>query len=126
LKRLYVVVGIIKKDGKFCIAKRKEGAHLGGLWEFPGGKVETHEEPFPALQRELFEELGIKVLQAEPLTQFTHDYSDRLVLLDFWLVTDFDGEPMGQEGQQVKWVSLEELNEHQFPQANHKVFSLLK
>ena len=124
--RLHVVIGIIINSNKeCCIAKRAKNAHLGGLWEFPGGKVEPDEEVKTALTRELFEELGIMVEEAEPFMQLPYDYEDRKVLLDFWLIRQFKGEPKGREGQPVKWVSLQELQDHEFPEANRPVIARL-
>ncbi|MDF2939581.1 MAG: hypothetical protein K0R66_223 [Gammaproteobacteria bacterium] len=126
MERLHVVVGIIINHNKeCCIAKRAKHVHLGGLWEFPGGKVESNETAQAALTRELYEELGIMVEQAKSFTQIPHDYEDRKVLLDFWLVTAFKGEPKGKEGQPVKWVSLQELKNYEFPEANKPIISKL-
>lgn len=124
--RLHVVIGIIKNtNNEFCIAKRAQHVHLGGFWEFPGGKVEPHEEAKAALGRELNEELGIHMLKATPFMQIPYDYEDRQVFLDFWLVTHFTGEPKGREGQPVKWVRLEQLQEYEFPEANNLVIAHL-
>jgi 8-oxo-dGTP diphosphatase len=126
LERLHVVIGIIINANKeCCIAKRPEHVHLGGLWEFPGGKVEADETAQAALVRELKEELGIIVQQAQAFTQFPYDYSDRQVFLDFWLVTEFKGEPKGREGQPVKWVALHELQNYEFPEANQPLINTL-
>jgi 8-oxo-dGTP diphosphatase len=126
LERLHVVIGIIiNSDNQCCIAKRAKHAHLGGFWEFPGGKVEPDEAAQDALARELYEELGIIVDQTVPFMQISHDYEDRKVLLDFWLVKSFKGEPRGKEGQPVKWANLVELQEHEFPEANKPVIGKL-
>ena len=123
-----MVIGVIvNENGQICIARRAQQVHLGGLWEFPGGKCEVGEAPHTALQRELSEELGIRVEQAEPLCQFDYDYPEdgRYVTLDFWKVTAFSGQATGLEGQPVKWVSVDELTEYQFPQANQRVVAKL-
>jgi 8-oxo-dGTP diphosphatase len=124
-KRIHVVVGIIAKGDDVCIARRSVDSHLGGLWEFPGGKVEEGETAFEGLQRELFEEIGIQVQAADPIMQLPHDYSERLVLLDFWLVKEFFGEPHGREGQLVSWVKRVELLNYHFPEANRPVKDML-
>ena len=118
---------IVNENGQICIARRAQQVHLGGLWEFPGGKCEVGEAPRAALQRELSEELDICVEQAEPLCQFDYNYpeDDRYVTLDFWKVTAFAGQAKGLEGQPVKWVSLRELVEYQFPQTNQRVVAKL-
>src|SRR6476619_2625198 len=102
---VHVAVGVIvNKDGKILIAKRPEQSHQGGLWEFPGGKVEQGESLFAALQRELFEELAIQIISTQPLIKIRHDYGDKIVLLDVHKVTEFIGEAKGNEGQPIQWV----------------------
>jgi len=100
------------------VALRPDHLHQGGLWEFPGGKVESGEDVLEALARELHEELGITVRAARPLIRIYHDYDDRSVLLDVWRVTGFAGEPQGREGQPVEWVTPDQLAKRQFPEAN--------
>lgn len=123
-KRVHVAVAVIRKGSadsmRILIAKRSDDAHQGGLWEFPGGKVEANETVQDALQRELEEELGILIApQAlEPLIQIRHDYPDKHVLLDVWFVDSFKGEPYGKEGQPLEWVSTESLHTFDFPAAN--------
>jgi len=100
--------------------------HQGGLWEFPGGKLEQGESPGQALERELLEELGIKVGAARQLIQVRHDYPDKSVLLDVWRVEDFAGIPMGREGQPLEWVALNDLGEFAFPAANIPIIQALQ
>lgn len=84
-KLLHVAVGVIVgSDGKILIAKRPQTTHQGGLWEFPGGKVDTGESVQQALARELKEELAIDVITSEPLIQIRHHYPDKSVLLDVY------------------------------------------
>jgi len=93
LNRIHVAAAVIRStDGLVLIAKRPLDKHQGGLWEFPGGKVEKGEAVEVALARELLEELGIGVTAARPLIQVRHDYPDKHVLLDVWEVTAFSGE----------------------------------
>ena len=93
LAAMHVVVGVIVNSAKqILIAKRKANTHLAGLWEFPGGKLEAGEIPLDALKRELQEELGIQVIQAEPIKQIPYDYTEKKVLLDFWQVNQFVGQ----------------------------------
>lgn len=82
---------------------------MAGGWEFPGGKVEADEQALAALKRELREELGIEVLDAEPLIAYEHEYPERRVLLDLWRVSLYTGEPSSVEGQPLQWVSIDEL-----------------
>lgn len=117
--RLHVAAAVIRSpEGLVLIARRPEDKHQGGLWEFPGGKVEAGESVEAGLARELREELGIRVDQARPLIQIRHDYPDRQVLLDVWEVTAFSGEPHGAEGQPLAWVAPRELPNLAFPAAN--------
>ena len=129
MRRLHVAVGVIvNKNRQVCIAQRAEAVHLGGLWEFPGGKLEVDETPQVALMRELREELGITITEAQPLLTLPFDYPEdgRYVLLDFWLVTAFNGEPTGCEGQPVKWVAIEKLHDIHLPEANRPVIKQLQ
>jgi len=129
---VHVAVGVIfnSQQNQILIAKRPEHLHQGGLWEFPGGKVSAGERVDQALKRELFEELGITVIGAQSLMAVEHDYSDKLVFLDIWTVTQFSGNAQGAEGQQIKWVDLPELyrpeSQYKFPQANQAILDKLK
>ncbi|WP_051906550.1 Nudix family hydrolase [Methylomarinum vadi] len=119
---LHVAVGVIVDDvGRILIAKRPDHLHLGGLWEFPGGKVEAGESVNEALRRELAEELGIRTSHAEPLIKIGHRYPDRSVLLDVWRIDDFAGLAVGLEGQEVRWVEPAELKDYDFPAANRPI-----
>jgi len=118
-KRVHVAVAVITdKDGRILIAKRPDGVHQGGLWEFPGGKVECGESLEAALNRELIEELGIELEACEPLLEIHHDYPDKSVLLDVWRVTAFIGQAYGREQQPIRWVAPEALADYRFPEAN--------
>jgi 8-oxo-dGTP diphosphatase len=108
--RIAVVAGILRDaGGRVLIARRGPGQHGAGFWEFPGGKRAAGETAAAALGRELAEELGISVEAAEPFLALEHDYPDRRVALEFFLVTRFDGEPVAREGQPLRWVPLPEL-----------------
>lgn len=124
MKRLHVAAGVIRDaKGHVLIAKRSLDTHQGGLWEFPGGKVEAGETAEAALARELAEELGITVTAARPLIQVRHDYPDKHVLLDVWEVGAFTGEPHGAEGQPLAWVAPEALRGYDFPVANRPIIA---
>ncbi|MHA6492655.1 Nudix family hydrolase [Pseudomonas borbori] len=119
MKVVHVAAAVIRgADGRVLIAKRADDQHQGGLWEFPGGKVEAGETVETALARELNEELGIQPTRARPLIQVRHDYPDKRVLLDVWEVSAFSGEPYGAEGQPLAWVSPRQLSDYEFPAAN--------
>jgi len=96
-------------EGRVLIAQRPEGKALAGRWEFPGGKVDQGEDPRDGLVRELREELGVEVHEAERLIRYSHAYADRVVRLDLWLVTSWSGDPRGLDGQVLKWVRPERL-----------------
>ena len=122
--RIHVVAAVIEnKEGDIFIAKRPINKHQGGLWEFPGGKVEPDESSFDALKRELHEEIGIDVIDSHPLIQIPHDYSDKSVLLEVWKVKEFSGHPHGKENQETQWVSKQDLNQYKFPAANTPIIT---
>lgn len=123
-KLIHVAAAVIRnKSGQILIAKRPDDKHQGGLWEFPGGKVEPGEPVKMALSRELEEELGIEVQQCEPLIKVPHHYTDKSVLLDVYEVTEFTGQAWGKEGQPIKWVEPSELDNFEFPAANHPILN---
>jgi len=130
---IHVAVGVIfdnQQADQILIAKRPQHLHQGGLWEFPGGKVAAGETVDQALKRELFEELGITVTQSQPLMQVEHNYSDKQVFLDIWTVTQYSGEARGLEGQECRWVAMQQLlcaeSKYQFPEANKAILEKLK
>lgn len=123
---VHVAVAVIKNQhGQFFIAKRPDDSHQGGLWEFPGGKVEDKETVLAALKRELIEEVGITLLQATPLIRIHHDYTDKRVLLDVWCIDKFSGEAFGKEGQETCWINQDELPLYDFPAANISIIAAL-
>ena len=107
---LEVACGVLRNArGELLLAQRPEGKVAAGFWEFPGGKVEPGESVAHALARELHEELGVTVTQARPLIRLRHAYTNRIVQLDTWLVTGFDGEPSSREMQALAWCGLAEI-----------------
>jgi 8-oxo-dGTP diphosphatase len=123
---LVAAAAILNAKGELLIAKRPDDKHQGGLWEFPGGKVEAGEEILTALDRELFEELGINTLAAKPLIKVSHDYSDKSVVLDVWVVTEFSGKAEGREGQEVRWIAPSDIDSYTFPDANLPIIEAFK
>ncbi|MEH6671167.1 8-oxo-dGTP diphosphatase MutT [Halopseudomonas sp.] len=117
------MAAVIRRNGHILIARRPATAHQGGLWEFPGGKLEPGEDRYAGLRRELQEELDINITSARPLIDIRHDYPDKSVRLDVWLVEAFDGEAHGAEGQPIRWVTPAELDQYQFPSANVPIVS---
>ncbi|MBL4826164.1 MAG: 8-oxo-dGTP diphosphatase MutT [Spongiibacteraceae bacterium] len=124
---VHVAVGVIvDAEQRLLVALRPEHSHQGGLWEFPGGKVESGEGVQQALQRELLEELNIEASGFRPLIEVQHDYGDKTVLLDVWWVDQFKGEAIGREGQTVRWVYPGDLSNYAFPEANQAIIHAVK
>ncbi|TDG15071.1 8-oxo-dGTP diphosphatase MutT [Seongchinamella unica] len=127
MKRVHVAVGVIlDAQQNILLTRRPEHAHQGGLWEFPGGKVEPGESLAVALSRELREELDIEPLRTSPLIAIRHDYDDKSVLLDVHVVWEFSGRPRALEGQPMDWVPVEALLEYDFPAANEPIIPALR
>lgn len=108
---LVVAVALLDGEGRVLLAQRPPGKKLAGLWEFPGGKVDPGEGPESALVRELQEELGITVAPAalRPLTFASHAYPSFHLLMPTYECRQWEGEPSGEEGQALAWVTAEEL-----------------
>jgi mutator protein MutT len=96
---------IADPEARILVTRRPEHVHQGGLWEFPGGKLEPGEDPEQGLARELAEELGVRVLASRPLIRIHHDYGDRHILLDVRRVSRYEGVPQGLEGQPLAWLA---------------------
>ncbi|AUL74460.1 7,8-dihydro-8-oxoguanine-triphosphatase [Pseudoalteromonas sp. 13-15] len=126
IKIVNVAVGVIKKNNAIFICKRADDQHQGGLWEFPGGKVEANESVFAALKRELTEEVGITIHSSSQLMVIEHDYGDKCVKLDIHVVSNFSGEAHGAEGQPSEWVNISELTHYDFPAANAEIIEKLQ
>ena len=120
-----VAVGVLVRGDTVCISLRPKHVHKGGFWEFPGGKINEGESVAAALTRELAEELGIEVVATRPLIQVPWDYPEKSVCLEVLLVTEFNGEPAGKEGQEVRWISITDLGKYQFPEANKAIIDAL-
>ena len=104
-----VAAGVVSAGGRILAARRKTGAHLEGLWEFPGGKLERGESPEECLVREFAEELGVRVRAGRILEVIHHRYSDRSVLLLFYACELIEGEPRPLGCQELRWLGHEEL-----------------
>ena len=121
-----VAAGLVFRKGRLLITQRPAGGHLAGLWEFPGGKRETGEGMPDCLQRELAEELGITVAIGRCVETLTHSYPEKTVRLEFYLCELTDGEPVGLDGQQFVWVSVDALDAYEFPAADARLLERLK
>ncbi|MBV1911105.1 MAG: 8-oxo-dGTP diphosphatase MutT [Kangiellaceae bacterium] len=113
------------QNTQVLISKRHKNSHQGGRWEFPGGKVEKHELKEHALSRELKEELNISVVDSLFFKKIEFDYGDKQVELLFYFIRRYEGRERGLEGQQIRWVNLNELGEYLFPEANQPVVDAL-
>ena len=111
---------LVDPDGRVLIAQRPEGKPMAGLWEFPGGKVETGETPEQSLIRELEEELGIVVKEAclAPLTFASHSYPDFHLLMPLYICLRWEGTAIAKEGQNFKWVRPNRLRDYPMPPAD--------
>jgi 8-oxo-dGTP diphosphatase len=124
---VHVAVGVVLDDvRRVLITRRASNSHQGGLWEFPGGKVERGETLAQALARELREEVGIEPGRTSPLLEINHDYGDKRVRLDVHVVWDFTGTPQGLENQPLAWVAFEALSQYRFPAANVPIIEAVR
>jgi 8-oxo-dGTP diphosphatase len=120
-----VAAGLVFRDGKLLIAQRHAEAHLGGLWEFPGGKREAGETYEKCLARELREELGIEVDVGELVESLTHEYPDKTVHLQFYHCRWKEHEPQALGCAAFKWVHPHELSLYAFPAADERLLTQL-
>jgi len=125
---LVAAVALIDKDGRVLLTKRPEGKPMAGLWEFPGGKVESGETPEVALIRELEEELGIDTWASclAPLTFASHSYDDFHLLMPLFACRKWQGIPRAREGQTLKWVRVEDLRDYPMPAADISLIPILR
>ena len=128
MKTLLVsAVALIDPDGRILLAQRPKGKSMAGLWEFPGGKVETGETPEAALIRELEEELGINTWKSclAPLTFASHAYDDFHLLMPLFICRKWEGIPIARENQTLKWVRKQDLRSHKMPAADIPLVPIL-
>ena len=124
---LVAAVALIDQDGRVLLAQRPNGKSMAGLWEFPGGKVETGETPEAALIRELEEELGINTWESclAPLTFASHAYDDFHLLMPLFACRKWEGIPIAQENQALKWVGKQDLRSYEMPAADIPLVPIL-
>ena len=122
---IVVAAAIIERDGRFLVTRRQPGVHLEGRWEFPGGKCHARETLADCLARELVEELNVRAEIGPELLATAHDYPDRRVEVHFFRC-EISGEAAPQQGQDMRWVSRNELGELEFPAADQDVIELLR
>jgi 8-oxo-dGTP diphosphatase len=122
---IQVAAGLVFAGGKLLITQRREQDHLGGLWEFPGGKLETGETFEHCLVRELDEELGIAVRVGVEVEDLTHVYPEKTVRLRFFCCELLEGEAHPIHCQALAWVTRNELNDYSFPEADARLLEIL-
>lgn len=127
-----VAAALINKRGKLLLAERLAGKHMAGVWELPGGKMETGETPEQSLIRELKEELDISVREddLEPLSFASHRYETFHLIMPVYLCRRWEGTPRGAEGQKLAWVSYTDMVNYPVPPADipliHRLADALK
>jgi len=121
-----VAAGLICQEGRYLIARRKPGAHLAGLWEFPGGKREMDESLTECLQRELREELGVRINLPIPYRIVRHDYPEKTVELHFFHCAIEEGEASPIDCEEIQWVRPEEFINFEFPPADRAIIDALR
>jgi 8-oxo-dGTP diphosphatase len=122
--RLTVAAAVVERNRAYLVTRRPEGVHLGGLWEFPGGKCDPGESLHTCLEREIREELACDVMVGAELLSTSHAYVDRVVTLHFFTCM-LNGVPSAALGQELRWVPREELRSLDFPPADHELIELL-
>ena len=130
MRTVLVAAGVIIEGGKVLLSQRKSGAHLAGMWEFPGGKVDDGEDPRAALRRELKEELGIDTVVGDVIEVTFHHYADaeKAVLLLFFEATRTASSPAPEalDVAAFKWAPAADLDPTQFPPADVTILKKLK
>ena len=127
-KSIHVAVGVIYRNNQLFICKRPDNKHQGGLWEFPGGKIERGETPEAALIRELKEELSIDVTAAclAPLSFASHAYDAFHLLMPLYVCRKWEGQIMPREGQAVTWKKPRQLFDMEMPPADVPLIAALR
>ncbi len=120
-----VAAAVVERDGRFLVTRRQRGVHLEGLWEFPGGKCDEGESLTSCLIREIREELAVRSNVGDEILTTVHDYPDTRIELHFFRC-ELSGEPVPQIGQDMRWVSREELGRLAFPPADAELIEQLR
>ncbi len=127
MDHFHVAAGILcDARGRVLIAERVGGGPFQGLWEFPGGKIGDGETAVEALSRELAEELGIDITTCASFMNLRHEYDDRIVTIEFFIVSEWRSEPVGREGQALRWVAREHLDASELLPADVPVVEALR
>ncbi|BCN93842.1 hypothetical protein THMIRHAM_16270 [Thiomicrorhabdus immobilis] len=121
-----IAVGVLRRNHQVCLSLRQKHQSHANHWEFPGGKVEQDETAIDALKRECLEELAVETQNWQPLIEIPWQYEQVAVRLHVFITDDFSGEPVGNEGQEVKWFDIDALSGLTFPEANKGILLALK
>jgi mutator protein MutT len=121
---IVVTAAVVEHDDRFLVTRRPRGVHLEGLWEFPGGKCESGEGLSACLEREMREELGTAITVGRELFSTSHPYPDRTVELHFFACS-LQGDPRPLLGQEIRWVTRDELGRLEFPPADGELIERL-
>jgi 8-oxo-dGTP diphosphatase len=124
--RIIVVAAIIRKNDQILITKRLDKVHLANFWEFPGGKVEAGESLQIALEREILEELGIKIRVSDEFFTIDYDYPTKSVRLHFFNCTVLEGEARPLDVADLRWVNAQDLGNYSFPPADAQLIVKLQ
>lgn len=122
---IHVTAGLIRKNNRFLITKRPKGSHLEDYWEFPGGKQEQGESLKACLEREILEELGLRISANHPVVTTVYEYETKIVTLHVFECAILEGEPRAIECQEFKWVDFQNLEELKFPPPDIKILEIL-
>jgi 8-oxo-dGTP diphosphatase len=125
-KQIEVSAALIFHNGKLLITQRHADAHLGGFWEFPGGKREMKETFEQCLVREISEEVGVEIFVGELFEEITHTYPEKTVRLNFFLCEVIRGEPQPLDCSAFKWIRKSELDDFKFPAADAQLLAKLR
>lgn len=125
MSAIEVAAGLIFREGLLLITQRRQGDHLGGLWEFPGGKRESEETFEQCLRRELQEELDVRVEVLDLIEVIAHEYAEKSVNLRFFRCRLIDSEPRAIGCADLRWVRREELFDYKFPAADERLLEKL-
>lgn len=123
---IQIALGLVWKSGLVLVARRRAQSHQGGLWEFPGGRIEPGESAEAAAEREVLEELGVVCQARRRRGPIEHDYGDRRVCLIAVDCQWLDGEPQALGAEEPRWYPPERLGELEFPEANRELVAQLK
>ena len=126
MKVVEVAAGLIYREGRYLIARRNPGVHLAGFWEFPGGKREAGETLEECLQRELFEELNVRIDVPLPFQIIRHEYPEKTVELHFFRCRIESGHAIAIDCAEIRWVWPHELVDFEFPPADRPIIDVLR